>query len=173
MKRHPESHLDHGLTEAQIAYIFERFAARDSFFIETIELPEALGSVPCGLYGPIMGDAPIAEPEVSYGVRGSRAWKSRIVQRFGVRTTRLVTVIAGPHEEPCKHCDSRGYSFEPPGSVLLTTRCKPCSGTGKIKHDCILFTAFGGPVTPQEPGDPGCKDLEASTKFWSEHALVH
>jgi hypothetical protein len=86
MKRHAESHLDHGLTEAQIAHVFERFSARDGFFIELFELPEALGSVPCALYGPVMGDAPIAESEVSYGVRGTRPWKSRIVQRLGVRT---------------------------------------------------------------------------------------
>lgn len=36
---------------------------------------------------------------------------------------------------------------------------------------CVLYTAFGGPLAPQEPGDPGCKDVEASTKFWAEHAL--
>jgi hypothetical protein len=171
MKRHPESHLDHGLTEAQIAYIFERFATRDSFFIETIELPPELGSVPCGLYGPIMGDEPIAESEVSYGVRGSRAWKSRIVQRLGVRTTRLVTVIAGPHEEPCPMIPI--FSGPIPGLQSGHEGCPMCDHNGKIKHACILFTAFGGPLTPQEPGDPSCKDLEASTKFWSEHALVH
>jgi hypothetical protein len=42
-------------------------------------------------------------------------------------------------------------------------------------HDgeaCVLYTAFGGPVTPQEPGDPACKDVEASKKFWADHALV-
>jgi len=36
---------------------------------------------------------------------------------------------------------------------------------------CILYTAFGGPVAPQEPGDPGCRDLDASTDFWAKHAL--
>lgn len=41
-------------------------------------------------------------------------------------------------------------------------------------HDgqpCVLFTAFGGPLAPQEPGDPGCKDPDASRAFWAEHAL--
>lgn len=41
-------------------------------------------------------------------------------------------------------------------------------------HDgerCVLFTAYGGPMAPQEPGDPGCKDPEASAKFWADHAL--
>lgn len=36
----------------------------------------------------------------------------------------------------------------------------------------VLFTAFGGPATPPEPGDPECKDVAASTKFWAEHALA-
>ena len=37
---------------------------------------------------------------------------------------------------------------------------------------CILYTAFGGPLAPQEPGDPGCKDVAASRVFWSKHALA-
>jgi hypothetical protein len=37
-------------------------------------------------------------------------------------------------------------------------------------HKCVLYTAFGGPLTPREPGDPQ-SDAE-SEKFWSEHALA-
>jgi hypothetical protein len=37
---------------------------------------------------------------------------------------------------------------------------------------CVLYTAFGGPLAPQEPGDPGCRDVAASTEFWSKHALA-
>ena len=137
MIRHPDSHDDHGLTEAQLRYILDRFADRSAFFIETIELPADLGTVPCGLHGPIMGDAPIAEAEISYAARGDRTWPSRLVDR-AARQTRQVTVIAGPHEE----------------------------------HACTLYTAFGGPLAPQEPGDPGCKDPTASAAFWREHALA-
>lgn len=44
---------------------------------------------------------------------------------------------------------------------------------GPHKDDaCILYTAFGGPLAPQEPDDPTCKDRDASRKFWSEHALA-
>lgn len=137
MKLHPESHLDHALTQAQIDYLVGLFADRDGFFIETIELPEALGSVPCGLYGPIMGDAPVTDDEVIHGTRGARTWESRLVERHA-RLTRRVTLIAGPHGE----------------------------------ESCILYTSFGGPLAPQEPGDPGCKDVAASKAFWSEHALA-
>jgi hypothetical protein len=34
-----------------------------------------------------------------------------------------------------------------------------------------LFTVYGGPLAPQHPDDPSNRDVEASKKFWSEHAL--
>lgn len=137
MIKHQDSHVDHGLTEPQLQYLLDRFADRSAFFLETIELPEDLGTVPCGLYGPIMGDAPIADTEVAIVTRGTRTWTSRLVDR-PARPTRKITVIAGPHGD----------------------------------HSCVLYTAFGGPAAPQEPGDPGCKNPEASVSFWREHALA-
>lgn len=136
MKKHNESHFDHGLNEAQVAFVMERFADRNAFFIETVELPEALGTVPCGLHGPLVGDAPVEESEVTYAKRGTRAWLSRLVDR-PMQQVRTVTVIAGPHgDEPC-----------------------------------IVYTMYGGPLAPQEPDDPGCKDVVASRQFWTTHAL--
>lgn len=35
----------------------------------------------------------------------------------------------------------------------------------------VLFTVYGGPLAPQHPDDPGNRDVDASKKFWSEHAL--
>ena len=137
MIKHNDSHVDHGLTAEQLRYLLDRFADRNAFFLETIELPEDLGTVPCGLYGPIMGDPPIDEIEVHHERRGSRKWTSRLVER-PTRPTRMITVIAGPHDG----------------------------------NACVLFTAFGGPASPQEPGDPGCKDPAASAAFWREHALA-
>ena len=137
MIKHHDSHVDHHLTADQLGYLLDRFADRDAFFLETIELPEQLGTVPCGLWGPIMGDPPVDEVEVCHAQRGTRAWTSRLVDR-PPRPTRKVTVIAGPHD----------------GSA------------------CVLYTAFGGPASPQEPGDPGCKDPGASATFWREHALA-
>jgi hypothetical protein len=137
MIRHDESHVDHGLTSAQLEWLLARFADRDAFFIESVELPQELGTVPCGLYGPDMGDEPVAESDVHYAVRGEREWSSRLVNRPS-RPTRTVTVVAGPFEE----------------------------------HACVLYTAYGGPCSPQEPGDPGCKDKASSEQFWSQHALA-
>jgi len=135
-----ESHLDHGLTGAQLSWLLKRFAGRESFFIETVTLPEELGTVPCGLYGPTAGDPSMAnDPRATDAVRGDRTWTSRVVP-YCTRETRDITVIAGP------------------------------VASGAI--GAVLYTAFGGPVTPQEPGDPSCKDPEASTAFWAEHVLA-
>lgn len=139
MKITSDSHLDHGLEKDQVEYIHQRFANRDAFFIETFELPEELGAVPCGLHGPIMGDEPVSEAEVSYTVRGNRKCASRMAA-LPIRPTRQVTVIAGPHDgEPC-----------------------------------VLYTAFGGPVTPKEPGDLTLEieKIQESRDFWSKHALA-
>jgi hypothetical protein len=165
MIKHHDSHVDHGLTEAQLRYLFDRFADRKGFFLETIELPEQLGTVPCGLYGPNMGDPPIGEDEITYARRGDRAWESRLVKQ-PTRPTRLVTVIAGPHDEPCPQCTTSAWN------MLHRANCPTCCGAGILKHDCVLYTAFGGPASPQEPGDPGCKDPVASVAFWHEHALA-
>ena len=37
----------------------------------------------------------------------------------------------------------------------------------------ILYTAFGGPVSPREPFEPGLtpEQVAESTAFWSQHAL--
>jgi hypothetical protein len=144
-----DSHLDHALTDAQIAYILTTFADRDGFFIETITLPVDLGTVPCGLYGPTMGDEPIVDPEgallaligpaVRHAFRAGRSYTSRLC--FGrARPSRLLTVIAGPHDGA----------------------------------PCVLYTAFGGPLAPKEPGDPTLKETEraASEAFWNVHALA-
>lgn len=136
MRKHEASHFDHNITAAQLAHALERFADRAVFFIETFELPEDLGTVPCGLHGPLVGDAPVPDGECISARRGERAYDSRLCGR-APRVTRLVTVIAGPHEE----------------------------------HACIVYTMFGGPLAPQEPDDPTCRDVEVSRAFWREHAL--
>lgn len=41
--------------------------------------------------------------------------------------------------------------------------------------ECTLYTAYGGPMAPREPGDPTIPDFEAikfSRDFWAAHALA-
>jgi hypothetical protein len=173
MIKHRASHVDHGLTEGQLRYLLDRFADQRAFFLKTIELPEDLGTVSCGLFGPLVGDPPIAEAAVTYAIRGTRAWTSRLIDREP-RQVRSVTIIAGPHEEACDQCEGgRCVSLAIPGPGGPSWYpCRVCEGSGKISHACIIYTAFGGPATPQEPGDPSCKDPVASNAFWREHALA-
>lgn len=97
MIRHKESHLDHGLTDAQVEYLLTLSVSEATVVVKTIELPHELGTVPCGLHGPAMGDEAVPEGEVSYAVRGERKGKSRLVAREP-RQTRLVTVVAGSYD---------------------------------------------------------------------------
>lgn len=92
---HTASHTDHVSADV-LAYVVSRFADRDGFFIETVELPDHL-SVQSGLYGPLAGDPPVAESEVEYAARNGRPYPSRMIHR-PTRPTRELTVIAGPHD---------------------------------------------------------------------------
>lgn len=95
------SHLDHALPRDVVDYVVARFAARTSFFLESIELPAHMPSVECGLHGPAMGDAPVPDAECESAVRGDRGGPSRLCAR-PPRPCRVVTVIAGPHDgHPC------------------------------------------------------------------------
>lgn len=143
------SHIDHDLSLGMLEYLKERFAGRDAFFIEEIELPEHLGTVSCGLYGPAMGDDPISETEVVYKVRGNRRCASRIAAphmvNAGKRQTRKLVVIGGPY--------AGQYGIE----------------------KCVMYTAYGGPQAPREPGDPTIptwEGVQEARKFWAEHCLV-
>lgn len=138
MKVAPESHLDHALSQGHLAFVLSTFGDRSSFFVETVVLPEDLPSLPCGLHGPAMGDAPVADEECLLVARGGRSWPSRVCAREP-RLVRELTVIGGPH------------GGDP----------------------CVLYTAFGGPSTPREPGDAslGDGDRRAAVGFWAQHAL--
>lgn len=145
----PESHLDHGLLPEHIAFIRERFANRTGFFRETIAIPFWLPPLMCGLYGPAMGDPPVRVALCA--VRDKRNYTSRVVS-LPKRPTSILTVIGGhpPVKENGPH-------------AVDSSRC-------------VLYTAFGGPLTPREPGDPAIveiEDLKESVLFWSNHALSY
>lgn len=135
------SHLDHNLTPDHVAWILDEFGDRTDAFAATVDLPADFDSLPCGLYGPLVGDSPIGEDDVVLAPRGARTWPSRLVG-MPPRPSRKVTVIAGPSD------DGRAV---------------------------VLYTAFGGPLAPREPGDPGLAGdpaaLAESRAFWAEHAL--
>lgn len=63
---------------------------------------------------------------------------------------------------------SRLVAWEPSESRSVTVIAGP---HGDLP--CVLFTAYGGPLAPREPGDPDLPEVEraASEAFWGEHAL--
>jgi hypothetical protein len=137
----PETHLDHALSAGHIRFIFDLFKDRNSFFLETVELPASLPPLPCSLRGPAVGLPPVPDAEVVMKARNGRAWPSRMMLgSWAPLDVHTMTVIAGP-------------------------------GAG---HLCVLYTAYGGPAAPREPGDPSLQgaELVASEAFWAKHALV-
>jgi len=120
---HKDSHLDHGLTAAHLAFIVSRFADRDGFFVETVPMPDDLPDLTCGLYGPVMGDPPVPDSAVFEVRRIDRAYSSRAIVA-PQRATRFLTVIAGPHAgAPCVLYTAHGGPKAPrePGDPTLTT----------------------------------------------------
>lgn len=142
MKITKVSHTDHNLTVGQLDFIKQKFADRTAFFLETVELPEELGTVEIALVGPATGANPVAETDVRYVIRGGRKCATRALPGNTPKpVSRFVTVIAGPHEA----------------------------------EECVLYTAYGGPAAPREPGDPGLKtmaEIEEARVFWAQHALI-
>jgi len=147
---HGVSHLDHNLTTTQLAYIKERFLRRDCFFKETFELPEGLGDIEVSLIGPAVDMMVITEDDVRYEVRPGRRWASRVIK------------------QP-EHVDSSARWVKE-RSRLITVIAGPYGN-----YDCVLYTAYGGPEAPREPGDPSInswEELQLSRAFWAEHALI-
>lgn len=142
IKRHKDSHLDHALTDAQVDFVLGLSAKEGELTIQTVELPEELGTVPCGLFGPVMGDAPVTDSaDVEWRVRGNRKGESRTVSR-APRQVRTVTVISGPHDgESC---------------VLFTAFGGPQSPREPFEF----------------ADDDQSDAAQESRKFWAEHALA-
>lgn len=177
MKRHQESHLDHGLSPGQIEYIFKLFEGRSAFFIETIELPQGIGQIPCGLWGPIMGDTPFLDsPSGSISLPpGEYIAPIKLSPHSpGALPTKLA------HQMPV-YTGEITFAPRPPrtwNSRLIDLPMRPTRTVTVIagpheEHDCILYTAYGGPCAPQEPTDPKISPakLDEAIKFWDVHAL--
>lgn len=68
---------------------------------------------------------------------------------------------------------SRAYNSRLCQRPELRTRTVTVIAGPHKEEPCILYTAFGEPLSPKEPADPTLKDeeREESEVFWSQHAL--
>jgi hypothetical protein len=141
------SHLDHALTMQHLRFILATFGNRDGFFAETVAMPPELPPLPCGLRGPAVGGDPVPDAHVQMVCRPGRTYPSRVI-------------LPAFMPEHIWNLESR----------VLTVIAGP---VGDLP--CVLFTAYGGPLAPREPGDPSLPEdqREASIEFWKTHALAH
>lgn len=86
-------HADHALLPVHFEVVRKIFEARaDGFHALSVRLPTSCPALPCGLHGPLMGDAPVPSSEVTWAGRGARPNLSRLCAR-APRPSRLLTVI--------------------------------------------------------------------------------
>lgn len=179
----PVSHVDHDLSDAQLAWLIDR--ANEYLLLPdtssgllklTLTLPEEFGAIPCGLHGPVMGDEPVGNDEVEPGRRGERLGDSRLCAR-PPRQVRKVSLIAGPHEDqPWVLFTAFGGPIAPrePGE-LTPTECLECNGRGMIG---TMDIPYPGQLPAQQCPNPACfrgkvphPERAESDAFWAEHAL--
>jgi hypothetical protein len=99
------SHLDHVMSDEQREYALAQIRSGEAtvkvgefgpaFYIASVTLPESLGTVPCGLRGPLVGDAPIGESSVTYAKRGERPNESRLTDLPPLPSRELTAIVIG------------------------------------------------------------------------------
>lgn len=126
------------------------------FQIHEVELPGHLAPVPCALVGPATGLDPVHESQVFYGTRVERPNISRLTRLPATQSRTVTVVVVGVKQIADSGERSRGTVDQKPARYVGT-----------------LATAYGGPLAPQEPGDPylPAEKLADSVAFWGEHAL--
>lgn len=142
LKLHSDSHRDHGLSVAHLDYLLDTFRQRDGFFIETTLLPGDLPPAQCALYGPAMGDPPIVHEMALPPYTEST---NVVMRQRGVRPY-LSRVITGARTRPCRY---------------VTLIAGPHDG-----ESCVVYTAFGGPLAPKEPGELAATIAEHVANAW-------
>ena len=90
-------HSDHNLPQETIDWGFDQLenfleTTQLPFCAHTFRLPDNLPDAENALYGPLAGDLPILESEVTYQQRGNRPWTDRLISK-PLRFTRQLTII--------------------------------------------------------------------------------
>jgi hypothetical protein len=153
---HPDSHTDHAIPHDVSWYVRELFADRTEFFVETVEYPESYERMAVPMQPGHGGPHPF--------------------------TTDLAAVPCDLHldvpESECRYAprgereyDSRLCDREPRMVRQVTIVAGPHPDDPKA--GMVLFTMYGGPAAPQEPGDPRLapEKRPESEAFWSKAAL--
>lgn len=153
---HEDSHVDHGIPKVVVDFILKSLRGRTGFFIETITLPEIIEHRHGLDYWQAPGQV-FAETKVEPVPCGLH---------LDVPESEVHYAKRGDREYTSRLCN------RPPRMVREVT---VIAGLHRDLPDVgmILFTIFGGPAAPREPGDPSLEGeaLEESKEFWKSAAL--
>ncbi len=151
-------HADHGIDAATLLWALSHLTT-DGFFNRTLTLPESHIGVSCGLYGPSVGDAPIAD-DATYMVvrnpeRGGVNPPARMTSQ-PLRPTRLLTFIGSKEGDNVTIYTSYGGPAAPrlPGDSTLTTE--------EEKAEAVAFWATH--ALSDAVGGPSWEEAEAEVK---------
>jgi hypothetical protein len=113
----------------------------------------------------------VPEDSVTYVARGERTWKSRTVTLDKPRSSRLVTVIAGPHDgEPCVLFTAYGGPTAPREPADIRQELEKLEGERRELPDRSPESAAHAKIYTRILELRTERD--ASDAFWREHALA-
>jgi hypothetical protein len=135
-------HNHSSLTEEHLDFLESWLKGRRGFFVEAIPLPKGL-TLPAVLYGPLEGDDPVLETEVTYVVRYNRPCASRMVDRPPRIGTWIVVIGVGHND----------------GDIALYDVYGSLNGVIALRE-------------PGDSSIDNWEDFLKVREFWSEHALV-
>ncbi len=155
---HADSHVDHGINGQVRDYVLKQFRDRTEFFIETFVYPENYPVYPSlnnwnavhdgtPIY---MVDLPPVPCALHMDVPEDEAFYAR----------------RGEREWESRMCKRPTRKVR---EVTIIAGPHPDDADAGM----VLFTMYGGPEAPREPGDPSLKGkaLKAAKVFWSSAAL--
>lgn len=154
---HRDSHVDHGIPACVRDYVLRLFKGRAEFFVETVEYPQ---------------EHPVWHSLSNWMAdHNSPAYYQKLppvpcALHMDVPEGEVHYARRGDREWESRLCK------RPPRMVRQVTIV---AGPHPADRDAgmVVFTMYGGPEAPREPGDPSLEGeaLEEAKRFWAAAAL--
>ncbi len=145
-------HADHGVTNETIMWALSEIQPT-GFFLRTLELPVGHVDLLNALYGPVAGDAPVSDDDVSFAKRSEDRPASRVVN-LPMRPTRLVTLIGIVKDGAATIFTAYGgpaAEREPNDPTLATEEEKATAAAFWATHALAMWEEV--PLTAEEQSD--------------------
>jgi hypothetical protein len=152
IKIHKDSHVDHDIDPPVMHFVLRQFEYRTEFFIETVEYPASYETL-CSLSGypktHIVSLAPVP-----------------CALHLDVPEDEVHYARRGDRAWESRLCEREPRFVRQVTIVAGPHPDDPDAGM-------VLFTMYGGPAAPREPGDPSLEGeaLAEAKRFWTKAAL--